>query len=233
MAQARVGQYQVFFDNPKEFHILKREIFGSHTYYLELETKHPVIFDVGAHIGLTALYFKQLFPQAQIMAIEPHPHSFALLEQNIWLNQLESVVTKQCAVAAKSGELTLYQDSTPDKWYSTTSFQAGAWNHSQADQSAIVAKALTLNQLITKHVDLLKLDIEGLEFAVLTTSTKSLAHIDHLIIEFHPLTKTHTWQELAQFLQSQGFKVIASKHGQHLNPKHSVSGLVMLEAHKA
>ena len=41
-----------------------------------------LIIDGGAHIGLTSLFFAQLFPSAQIIAVEPQKDNFALLSAN-------------------------------------------------------------------------------------------------------------------------------------------------------
>src|SRR5512145_1663757 len=45
--------------------------------------QRPVIFDVGAHVGQTALRFRSLFPDAIIHCFEPYPASFDLLSASL------------------------------------------------------------------------------------------------------------------------------------------------------
>ena len=46
------------------------------------ETPAPIIFDVGAHIGLVSRRYRRLMPGASIYAFEPFPDSFAKLKHN-------------------------------------------------------------------------------------------------------------------------------------------------------
>ena len=79
----KIDQYEVNYHDKDELLHLKNEIFVHHCYYFETTVTNPKIIDAGAHIGLATLYFKKLFPFAEITAIEPQPISFKLLEQNV------------------------------------------------------------------------------------------------------------------------------------------------------
>jgi predicted O-methyltransferase YrrM len=59
------------------------EVFALDAY--ELPFKKPVrtIVDAGAHIGSSALWFASRYPNARIIAIEPHPATFTFLHENI------------------------------------------------------------------------------------------------------------------------------------------------------
>ena len=39
--------------------------------------------DCGANIGISILFFKKQYPDCTIMAFEPNPHAFPLLEKNV------------------------------------------------------------------------------------------------------------------------------------------------------
>ena len=41
------------------------------------------VFDVGAHIGMTALEFSDEFPDADVWAFEPHPGNFERMKANL------------------------------------------------------------------------------------------------------------------------------------------------------
>src|SRR5215471_7593686 len=59
-----------------------REIFDLEIYRFNAKTKRPYIIDCGANIGLSVLYFKQLYPESQIVAFEPDEAVFAVLSRN-------------------------------------------------------------------------------------------------------------------------------------------------------
>ena len=165
MPQTKLGPFVVEFTNSEEFHRLKTEIFTHDCYYVELPSAIPLIIDAGAHIGLTTLYFKKAYPGAQILAIEPHPDTFSLLEKNIYNNNLDGVELLNTALSTSDELVTLHEDTSADKWFSTASLQAKAWNGQQQTQPLTVP-SLKLNTLladIDDTVELLKLDIEGAE----------------------------------------------------------------------
>jgi hypothetical protein len=57
------------------------EIFVGHKYDLPLDDPRFII-DAGAHIGLSAVFFADKYPQATVVAIEPEPSNFEILERN-------------------------------------------------------------------------------------------------------------------------------------------------------
>ncbi|OLZ72888.1 hypothetical protein AV521_07985 [Streptomyces sp. IMTB 2501] len=71
--------------NRRETDYLYQEIFLDQTYQMgrELTTEQPVIFDVGANIGLFSLYAADRWPDSQIFAFEPAPAVYEALEENL------------------------------------------------------------------------------------------------------------------------------------------------------
>jgi hypothetical protein len=68
----------------------------------------PVIVDVGAHHGAYAIVIGKSVQKlgGRVIAVEPNPQSFDVLEQNIRLNKLENtVMCEQVAIADKAGHL--------------------------------------------------------------------------------------------------------------------------------
>ena len=59
-----------------------------------------------------------------------------------------------------------------------------AW-HQGEDLAVVEVPAVTLSSLLTEPVALLKLDIEGLETAVLEEAIPRLHLVQHVILEFH------------------------------------------------
>lgn len=227
-----LGSYTVEALNGEEFHELKREIFSRHIYYLDLEFDHPPsIIDAGAHIGLATLYFKQLWPEAQILAIEPNPDTAELLRQNIARNQLQDVAILEAALSDRHGNTTLHVDDSWDRWYSSGSLHEHAWNGA-ADTMPVNVATVTLPDLLSggETIDLLKLDIEGWEGRVLRRGSKHLSQVRHLIMEYHP-RKDNDWKAIEKILAQQRFQWSWSVHGQVV-PQPPPKQLTLLEAHQ-
>lgn len=186
MYSSRVGKGVMWYENAEEFHLLKREIFGRNDYYVELLGDEPVIVDAGAYIGDTTLYFKQIYPKAKIWALEPYPPSFALLKKNVEENQLADVKMLQVALAPSSGEVTLHADNSGYNWFTTVSYFQNGWDKRQTT-TAVKVRGVTLAEVVEGPIDLLKLDIEGMEVDVFKSLVGELGRIKNIIAEVHPV----------------------------------------------
>ena len=207
MESQRLDPYQVSYQNREEFLELKREIFTHHCYYFECESPAPIIIDAGAHVGMATLYFKKLYPAAKIWAVEPHPLNLELLQKNISDNHLTDVTVIGSALTDHQGTVAFHAD-TEFEWFSSASVHAHAWNGLQKTEEFRVP-ATTLSDVIeaiNEPIDLLKLDIEGSEFAALRGAKRLLSQIKLLICEFHP-TASQDRDEFIMFLERQNFTV--------------------------
>lgn len=227
---AKLKNFTVFYHNSEEYHHLKREVFSHNEYYFETDNPAPVIIDAGAHIGLSTLYFKSLYPSAKIIAIEPNPTLFKILEKNVWENQLSDVTLIEGALASEQGTAELFVDSTKNEWWSTGSFTKGAWTKQQ-ESEALTVPTWTLSEFVTQHIDLLKLDIEGAEQAVLESSADALVLIDQIVMEYHS-TKHQNLYYLSEMLKKHSYKIEYAQDGKILekfNIKQS-KGLISVHA---
>jgi len=212
MPTARLFDYTIAYHSDAEYHSLKSEVFTENTYFIDLDTTTPEIIDAGAHIGLSVLYFKRLWPGAKILAIEPHPDSFKLLEENRLANQLEDVTTLQLALC-NSDQLTATLYADPEKtWLQSASINPGAWNGRQNNTTPVVVPAGRLSTLITRPIDLLKLDVEGAESAVIDDliQQNKLYYCKNIIVEFHQ-TKDNNLNTFSRRLMAHDFKLIDTK----------------------
>lgn len=199
MKSSKLQKFVVFYNNSQEYHLLKKEIFTQDLYHFETSAAQPIIIDAGAHIGISTLYFKQLYPGAKIIAIEPNPQSFKLLERNIFENQLDDITTIQAALSDHSGEITLYLDETAEEWHSVASIHYGSWVGTQKSKE-IVVQAFSLSEFVNQPIDFLKMDIEAAEQNVLMSSPESMPLIKQMIIEFHS-HKSQSLQMMVDFLE--------------------------------
>ncbi|WP_201831717.1 FkbM family methyltransferase [Microvirga zambiensis] len=123
--------------------------------------------DVGSNVGWYALFLaKEAGPTVatQILAVEPQPEIFDRLIYNIRQNPSSTIKAVDCAIADKTGELTLFLDPR-----NRGEASLKIVNSSQTD--AIRVPAVTLIELLNRegltHVDAIKLDVEGAEDLVL------------------------------------------------------------------
>jgi FkbM family methyltransferase len=160
------------------------------------------IVDIGAGLGDFTAYASWRSPRGRVLAFEPDPESFALLEHNLQLNGTRNVEVRSCAVADVAGTLLLNVDSRHATNHSTTA----------PGIHAIEVPAITLAQVLDDHslahCDLLKLDAEGAEYGVLMGASRdTLRQIKRIALEYHDNTPAGKHDELVRFLQSNGFQV--------------------------
>lgn len=227
MLTTKLNQFTVSFPNSQEYHQLKREIFSLHTYYLEDDLKKPYIIDAGAHIGLSTLYFKSLWPDTQILAIEPNPKSLEFLDHNLAQNLIDNVTIERVALATSVGETDFYIDSSDDDWQSTASLHPAAWTNTRPGEPVKVPTQ-TLGHYLNESVDILKMDIEGVEEKVLLSAGEKIRQVKHLFVEFHG-RPDNSLPPIVEFLQENGFAVDVWKDQKSIQPT-KVVGLAIIEA---
>jgi FkbM family methyltransferase len=171
------------------------EIFKKQIYAFNCPEAKPYIIDCGANIGLSILYFKSLFPEATIVAFEPDPKVYQVLQAN--LAGFSDVVLRERA---------LWSEET-----SMVFFVEGADGGSLSEGSATVEKVEVLTErlstYVTRKVNFLKIDIEGAELAVLAECESKLHLVQNIFIEFHSFVESR--QELAALvaiLERNGFR---------------------------
>ena len=74
---------KIVFSDPQAFLLSVNELFIEGIYTFKSENAQPIILDCGAHIGMSVLFFKTLFPKASIIAFEPDSHNYKLAKENI------------------------------------------------------------------------------------------------------------------------------------------------------
>jgi FkbM family methyltransferase len=130
-------------------------------------------------------YFKWRYPRARILALEANPVTFGLLQNNVATNHLTKVEARHAALSSGPGAIDFYtapNDDEPGAW--GDSAIPSLW-HEEGEAAIVKVPAVTLSSLLTEPVDLLKLDIEGLETEVLSEAGPRLKLVREVILEFH------------------------------------------------
>ncbi len=159
------------------------------------------IVDIGAHVGSFTVWAALRSPKAQLLAVEPNPETFELLARNIRGNGLDDRVRAvNSALGAEEGigSLELITHSLGTRLARTGSGQ-------------VRVRVQTMPGLLAEagmeHVDVLKIDCEGMEYAVLEAmGPEGLRPIQVLACEYHPQPQ-HEVEELDALLRSAGFTV--------------------------
>jgi FkbM family methyltransferase len=168
-----------------------------------------VVFDIGANIGQYSLVASERVGKTgKVHGFEPDPTTFAWLDRNIKLNQSSNVALNQVALFSESGKKTLYLANARDT--GSNSF-AIPWTFSGRTCEVTCS---TVNDYLRKekitHVDVLKIDVEGSELAILRGASALMDAEDKpvLLVEFEEERQAHfgtSCAHLANFLMSKGY----------------------------
>ncbi|MGA2030237.1 MAG: FkbM family methyltransferase, partial [Verrucomicrobiota bacterium] len=173
------------------------------------------VVDVGANAGYFSLWWLSRFPGSTVIAVEPMPNNFALLERNKNLNPGKKFHVVNCAMRSQSGNVTLNFDQSD----SFTTAASALKNTGALDEISV--KAISLPQLLAdfnlSRIDFLKLDCEGSEYDILYHCDQAvLDSIRYISMETHPGTEAVECKEvLCDFLRSKKFRV-HTRSGSHL-----------------
>ena len=170
-----------------------KQIFVDNEYdSLNLPDNAKKIIDLGANIGLSALFFIKKFPSARIVAVEPDAVNFSIMEKNLEKFS-KSVSLLQAAILPTYGEVSLVEEDD-------NHVSLGAWGYrteASKDNSALSVKALTIPTIMKQYdmdfVDILKVDIEGAEYELFEKNYEDwIDKVGLVIIETHDRFKPNS-----------------------------------------
>jgi FkbM family methyltransferase len=180
----RVLGYSVRHFGIGSLQFLFREIFVRGDYFLEVTGDRPLVFDCGANIGLSTLFFKWLYPNCEVHAFEPDPETFEILKENVSRNGLANVHLHNVALTGSAGQLAFFvpSGSSGSPLMSTVSSRSGPGSR------RLVVEGVPLSRYISgREIDLVKMDVEGAEEMVLreAAAAGSLRHVREIAVEYH------------------------------------------------
>jgi len=169
--------------DPEQMEILRQLVLAS--------PPDPVVLDVGANIGVASVVMARAAgPGGTVHAFEAQPAMFHMLAGNIALNSLDNVRCHMLAIGASAGtarlprlnyrefggfgSVELNRETQSDAWQ-----QAVDGVFDEIEMNSIDAMELT-------RVDVMKIDVEGMEADVLAGARetllrhKPLIHIEHV-----------------------------------------------------
>jgi FkbM family methyltransferase len=176
-----------------------------------------IFIDVGAFIGWFSLYAYRILRKrkgAIIIAVEPDPKNYVALLENTMLCQF--IKTMNVAIYISDKEEIEFHLGRKDSGGLSQSGSIYPTFHNECgllSGESIFVKTIRLDTLIKRSglekVNLIKMDIEGAEYPVLTDPTLDLSKVKNLIVEVHYRYGTRESNEIVRSLIDNGFKVTA------------------------
>lgn len=155
------------------------EVFSQHAYEFNAAELPPEsvrwIIDAGANIGFASLFLAARYPNARILAVEPHPDNFALLKANT--AREPRIIPIAACLTGKPGQ----------EVFITTEGRGSHFQMNRAGEGVRVP-GRTIDELLAAHgfdaIDLLKIDVEGAEREIFADAP-FLARTRAIVAELH------------------------------------------------
>jgi FkbM family methyltransferase len=180
----RVFGQTIHFFSYEIFAVVFEEVFVTGVYYFPSAGTSPLIVDGGANIGVSLAYFKTIYPECRVLAFEPNAQNFALLEKNASANGWTNISLYPVGLHRTAGELEFFDyNANPG------SLSGGFWQLAGTEPVGppVVVPTVRLSSYLDETVDLLKLDVEGSEMAILEELVEAakLTLVRRIIGEYH------------------------------------------------
>lgn len=186
---------------------------------LEAERGGLTVVDVGSNAGYFALqYPARMRDPGRVIAIEPVPESFSLLERNVRLNGFEDPV--RCyrrAIGSQSANARM--KTAPQSNLSTLGDHVGEGSYvGEIDvEVSRLDEFLAENGIPYESVDVVRMDVQGYEYEILRGMRELLAvgDVGLLFVEVHPwyLQPKGQYDAFITALQEYGFELVFAADG--------------------
>ena len=167
-----------------------------------------LVIDAGANVGYASVRFAELYPQADIIAIEPDYDNFDVVKRNT--ANYPKVKALRCGVWPRTATLVI-ENPEAKSW---------AFRVREARSGEAGFEAVGLGELAEKHpsgcIDLLKLDIEGSEKELFEDPNchRWLSRTKMIFVELHDRMKPGCTAAMEKAISPYGFERMS--HGSNL-----------------
>ncbi len=182
------------------------EIFIHEIYKLPAKEKEIRILDLGANIGLSAVYFKRSYPLAKVVAYEADPTIYKHLEKNV--SGFSGIEIHNAAIWDSDGTL----------FFKPEGADGGRVTSSEPNAESVTATDIR-KVLKGESFNLIKMDIEGAESVVLPACEGLLMNTQYLFCEYHNFhAEEQKLDVLLAFLRKEGFRYIIQSINKTIQP---------------
>lgn len=151
------------------------DIFVREIYRLSQPMNVLTVLDCGVNVGLSMRYFLTRYPRASVYGWEADPVISRVAAKNLAMFSTKRYKLESQAVWIENGEVPFRSDRA----------DTGAIVHRSSDSQTVRSVRLRDQIVLHEKIDLLKMDIEGAEFEVITDISPVLARVKHLFVELH------------------------------------------------
>jgi FkbM family methyltransferase len=140
------------------------------------------VIDCGANVGYSSAFFLSQFPSCHVVAVEPDPDNFAMLQRNL-IAYGDRVTLVSAGIWPHSAPLALSKGGYRDgrEW----SIQVRPCEpNEEADLQGVSIESLLVSSGFDR-ISLLKIDIEGAEAVLFRDNVDWLDRVDAMAIELH------------------------------------------------
>lgn len=174
------------------------EIIKKGIYNFKTQRDNPYIVDCGANIGISIIFFKTKYPNAEIVAFEPDPYVFELLTGNIKNFNFSNITLINKGVCNLNGKV---------KFCGEGDDAGKIVEVAIPNQDYIMIEVVRLRHFLQKKVQLLKVDIEGAEGEVLQDISDLLYNVERIFIEYHSkINEEQKLHKILEIISNNGFR---------------------------
>jgi len=212
------NEFNYYYDNIDKsgigciIEIVDRDEYGL-TRFKNLKGKN--IIDIGANHGLVTIILAKQNPESTIYSFEPNPHVFKWLERNVKENNLTNVKYYNRAIHSSEtlkivshpncSGLSIMDDSGDklDEFYNHK--HRNVYGYAKIEEFEV--PTFSMDTILTDEniddIHLMKIDCEGSEYDILTTSDLlfNKVNIENMIGEFHNLQYNNYKMEASDLLK--------------------------------
>jgi FkbM family methyltransferase len=162
--------------------------------------KNSCVIDIGANIGCFSILAAK--NAKQVFAFEPEKNTYEILKLNLKENGLNNVIVQNIAVSDKSG----------DAYLNIFKNNAALNSMCRPSKDKQIIKTISLKEVFDNNqileCDFLKIDTEGMEYAILEGLSKEYyLKINKIVLEYHNFIKKHDAFNIICLLSRLGYSV--------------------------
>jgi FkbM family methyltransferase len=202
---AVIDGYKLIIPDSASFLFMYDEIFREEIYKFKTKKQTPYIIDGGANIGLASIYFKKLYPNAEIVAFEPDIDIFSILKLNIKAFNFKGFKLVNKGLWNVEKHLSFKSEGAD-------AGLLGEFDNTISEDNQV--EVTSLRPYLSKTVDFLKLDIEGAETVVLKDIAEDLDKVARIFVEYHSFVgQEQSLNEIIEILKEANFRLYISSPG--------------------
>jgi FkbM family methyltransferase len=182
-----------------------------------------VFFDVGAHCGQYTLLAAPLVGSSgEVHCFEPDPATHRCLSENIAINRLANVTANRLALADLDGE-TMFYESNADA-AGTNSLRPSPYFSGKTYPVQVRRLSTYLAESGVSRIDVMKIDIEGAEYRLLSGSPEIFRGSDRpaIVIEVNPTAQMRldgAVETAEDYLRDLGYELYRISDGSLYEPR--------------